>query len=147
MLVQKSSLDPRCVTGHEFTRAERIEKKGVLTPESVNGDNDATHTHFVCNFSGGGFRPESAPLRPSAGRPKWEVFGGYTYMHSNIVVTGSTFNMNGASGSVAYHLTDWFALVGEFASRIPAPSPRNRSASPSRHTNSVRACHGTITRT
>jgi hypothetical protein len=44
---------------------------------------------------------------------KWEVFGGYTYMHANVVITNNTFNMNGGSGSVAYHLTDWFALVGD----------------------------------
>jgi opacity protein-like surface antigen len=61
------------------------------------------------------FALSSAPSAKAQDAPKWEVFGGYTYMHSNIVVSGATFNMNGGSGSVAYHLTDWFALVGEFA--------------------------------
>ena len=61
------------------------------------------------------FALSSAPSAKAQDAPKWEVFGGYTYMHSNIVVTGATFNMNGGSGSAAYHLTDWFALVGEFA--------------------------------
>ena len=57
----------------------------------------------------------AAPSAKAQDAPKWEVFGGYTYMHSNIVVSGTTFNMNGGSGSVAYQLTDWFSLVGEFA--------------------------------
>ena len=60
------------------------------------------------------FALAAAPSAHAQDSPKWEVFGGYTYMHSNIVVSGAAFNMNGGSGSVAYHLTDWFALVGEF---------------------------------
>jgi len=55
----------------------------------------------------------TAPSAKAQDAPQWEVFGGYTYMRSNIVVSGTQFNMNGGSGSVAYHLTDWFALVGE----------------------------------
>jgi hypothetical protein len=55
----------------------------------------------------------SSPPAKAQDAPKWEIFGGYTFMHSNIVVSGATFNMNGGSGSVAYHLTHWFALVGE----------------------------------
>ena len=45
--------------------------------------------------------------------PKWEIFGGYSYMRSNIIVSGAQFNMNGGSGSVAYNLTNWFGLVGD----------------------------------
>jgi opacity protein-like surface antigen len=59
------------------------------------------------------FALASAPSAKAQDTPKWEVFGGYTYMHANIVINNSTFNMNGGSGSVAYHLTDWFALVGD----------------------------------
>jgi opacity protein-like surface antigen len=61
------------------------------------------------------FALSSAPSANAQELPKWEVFGGYTYMHSNIIVTNAGFNLNGGSGSVAYHLTDWFALVGEYA--------------------------------
>jgi opacity protein-like surface antigen len=56
----------------------------------------------------------SAPSAHAQDVPKWEVFGGYTYMRANIVVSGSPFNMNGGSGSVAYNLTNWFGLVGDF---------------------------------
>jgi opacity protein-like surface antigen len=59
------------------------------------------------------FALSAAPSVSAQDAPKWEVFGGYTYMRSNIVVSGAQFNMNGGSGSVAYHLTDWFALVGD----------------------------------
>ncbi len=45
--------------------------------------------------------------------PKWEIFGGYTYMRANIIVSGAQFNMNGGSGSVAYNLNNWFGLVGD----------------------------------
>lgn len=45
--------------------------------------------------------------------PKWEIFGGYTYMRSNVIVSGTPFNLNGGSGSVAYNLTNWFGLVGD----------------------------------
>jgi hypothetical protein len=56
----------------------------------------------------------SAPPAHAQDAPKWEIFGGYTYMRANIVVTGTQFNMNGGSGSVAYNLTNWFGLVGDF---------------------------------
>jgi len=59
------------------------------------------------------FALTSAPSAHAQDTPKWEVFGGYTYMHSNIVITNSTFNLNGGSGSAAYHVTDWFALVAD----------------------------------
>lgn len=56
----------------------------------------------------------SGPSTHAQDAPKWEIFGGYTYMRANIVVTGTQFNMNGGSGSVAYNLTNWFGLVGDF---------------------------------
>ncbi len=59
------------------------------------------------------FALTSAPSAHAQENPKWEIFAGYTYMHSNIIITNAGFNLNGGSGSVAYHLTDWFALVGE----------------------------------
>jgi opacity protein-like surface antigen len=56
----------------------------------------------------------SAPSVHAQDAPKWEIFGGYTYMRANIIVNGNQFNMNGGSGSVAYNLTNWFGLVGDF---------------------------------
>jgi len=55
----------------------------------------------------------SAPSAQAQDAPKWEIFGGYTYMRANIIVSGASFNMNGGSGSVAYNLTNWFGLVGD----------------------------------
>ncbi len=46
--------------------------------------------------------------------PKLEVFGGYSYMHANIVVNGTPFNLNGASGSVAYNVNYWLGVAGDF---------------------------------
>jgi hypothetical protein len=65
-------------------------------------------------FVAGIFALGSAPPAHAQDAPKWEIFGGYTYMRANIVVTGTQFNMNGGSGSVAYNLTNWFGLVGDF---------------------------------
>jgi opacity protein-like surface antigen len=55
----------------------------------------------------------SAPSAHAQDAPKWEIFGGYTYMRANIVVNGNQFNMNGGSASAAYNLTNWFGLVGD----------------------------------
>ena len=87
--------------------------KTVRDPD-FKGDDDTTHTHFVGNIPGGGVRTRFGSIRQSAGRPKWEVFGGYTYMRANIIVSGTPFNLNGGSGSVAYNLTSRFGLVGDF---------------------------------
>lgn len=71
-------------------------------------------THILLTiFLAAVFALTSAPSAHAQDNPKWEIFAGYTYMHSNIIVTNAGFNLNGGSGSLAYHLTDWFALVGE----------------------------------
>src|SRR5580704_2768855 len=49
-----------------------------------------------------------------AAAPKIDIFGGYSYMRSNIVVTGTRFNLNGANGSLAFNVTNWLGLVGDF---------------------------------
>jgi len=46
--------------------------------------------------------------------PKLEVFGGYSYMNANIVISGNRFSLNGASGSVAYNFNKWIGAVGDF---------------------------------
>jgi hypothetical protein len=46
--------------------------------------------------------------------PKIDIFAGYSYMRSNIVVTGTRINLNGGSGSVAYNVTNWLGIVGDF---------------------------------
>jgi outer membrane immunogenic protein len=72
-------------------------------------------THILFSiFVAAVFALGSAPSAHAQDAPKWEIFGGYTYMRANIVVNGNQFNMNGGSGSVAYNLTNWFGLVGDF---------------------------------
>lgn len=43
-----------------------------------------------------------------------DIFGGYTYLHGNVVVTGQGINQNGASGSASYNLNKWFGLAFDF---------------------------------
>jgi len=64
-------------------------------------------------FLAAGFALGSTPSAKAQDAPKWEIFGGYTYMCSNIIVSGTPFNLNGGSGSVAFNLTNWFGLVGD----------------------------------
>jgi hypothetical protein len=56
----------------------------------------------------------AAPSMRAQDTPKVDLFGGYTYMRTNIVVSGQGFNLNGASGSVAYNFNNWLGLVGDF---------------------------------
>jgi hypothetical protein len=55
-----------------------------------------------------------ARAQDSSSTPKIDVFAGYSYMNANIVIAGSRFSLNGASGSVAYNFTDWLGVVGDF---------------------------------
>jgi hypothetical protein len=55
-----------------------------------------------------------AHAQDNATAPKIEIFGGYSYMNANIVVSGTRFNLNGASGSVAYNVNNWIGIVGDF---------------------------------
>ena len=71
-------------------------------------------THILLAvFLAAAFALASAPSAKAQDTPRWEIFGGYTYTHANIVVSGTSFNMNGGSGSVAYNLSNWFGLVGD----------------------------------
>jgi hypothetical protein len=45
---------------------------------------------------------------------RFNVFGSYGYMHSNIVVDGTRINLNGGTASVAYNWRSWIALSGDF---------------------------------
>jgi hypothetical protein len=45
--------------------------------------------------------------------PRLDIFGGYSYMNSNIVVSGNRFSLNGASGSVAYNFNKWIGAVAD----------------------------------
>jgi hypothetical protein len=55
-----------------------------------------------------------AHAQESLPAPKIEIFGGYSDMNANIVVTGTRFNLNGASGSIAYNVNNWIGIVGDF---------------------------------
>jgi peptidoglycan-associated lipoprotein len=60
-------------------------------------------------------RPESSAA-PAVVRHKveFELFGGYSYMRSNIVFSGAPLSANGASASVTMYLRDWLGIVGDF---------------------------------
>lgn len=47
-------------------------------------------------------------------RAELELFGGYSYMRSNIVFSGAPLSANGGSASVVIYLRDWFGIVGDF---------------------------------
>ena len=64
-------------------------------------------------FLAAAFALGSSPSAHAQDTPKWEIFGGYSYMRSNIIVSGTPFNLNGGSGSIAYNLSSWFGLVGD----------------------------------
>jgi outer membrane immunogenic protein len=46
--------------------------------------------------------------------PRFELFGGYSYMRSNSVADGPAFNLNGGSASIAYNFSNWLGLAGDF---------------------------------
>jgi hypothetical protein len=45
--------------------------------------------------------------------PTIDIFGGYSYVRANTVVSGRPFNLNGASGSLAYNFKDWLGVVAD----------------------------------
>ncbi|HXO87569.1 MAG TPA: outer membrane beta-barrel protein [Candidatus Acidoferrales bacterium] len=53
-----------------------------------------------------------AGLASAQDSPKVEAFGGYSYLRAN--EGGEGFNFNGGSGSLAYNLTPWLGVVGDF---------------------------------
>jgi len=46
--------------------------------------------------------------------PKIDLFGGYSYVHANVVITGTGINLNGGSASVAYNVNHWFGVAFDF---------------------------------
>jgi len=53
---------------------------------------------------------------PAGGPPhiaQVEIFGGYSYMRANTVISGTPFNLNGANFSVAFYVNNWLGLVGD----------------------------------
>jgi len=59
------------------------------------------------------FTLSAAPPASAQGTPKVDIFGGYSCVHANIVVSGTSINLNGASGSLAYNFNDWLGVVGD----------------------------------
>jgi opacity protein-like surface antigen len=47
------------------------------------------------------------------GTPKVEIFGGYSYVRADLVISGTPISLHGASGSVAYNVNDWLGLVAD----------------------------------
>lgn len=49
----------------------------------------------------------------TASTPQVEVSGSYSYIRANAANSAGSFNLNGASGSVAYNVSDRFSVVGD----------------------------------
>jgi outer membrane immunogenic protein len=47
-------------------------------------------------------------------RLEFEVFGGYSYTRSNIILTGAPLTLNGGSASIAMYFSNWFGIAGDF---------------------------------
>jgi len=47
------------------------------------------------------------------GVPRVDLFGGYSYLRANTVVSGTPINLNGGSGSAAYNFNSWLGIVGD----------------------------------
>lgn len=45
--------------------------------------------------------------------PMVDIFGGYTFVHANTVITDTSISLNGGSGSFAYNINRWLGLVGD----------------------------------
>jgi hypothetical protein len=56
-------------------------------------------------------RAQIAVLRPA--RFQVEIFGSYSYMRANTVISGTPFNLNGGSFSGAFYVNNWLGLVGD----------------------------------
>jgi hypothetical protein len=50
----------------------------------------------------------------SATTPQFEASGAYSYIRANAANSNGGFNLNGGSGSLAYNVSDSFAVVGDF---------------------------------
>jgi outer membrane immunogenic protein len=60
-------------------------------------------------------RAEATRRLPAVRRPlESEVFGGYSYMRSNIALSGAALSLNGGSVSMAVYFNDRFGIVGDF---------------------------------
>ena len=62
-------------------------------------------------------RLQAEPRRtlPALRRPQeFEVFGGYSYMRSNIALSSAPLGLNGGSTSMAVYFSDRFGIVGDF---------------------------------
>ena len=61
-----------------------------------------------------------ATMAAAQDKPKAEVFGGYSYLHSSD--NGASLNSNGVSGSVAFNANEWFGVVGDFGYYHASPN-------------------------
>ena len=58
---------------------------------------------------------EARRTLPAVRHPRnFEVFGGYSYMRSNIALSGAAFSLNGGSASMAVYFNDRLGIVGDF---------------------------------
>lgn len=69
----------------------------------------------------------SPPYASSVGH-EWEIFGGFSYLRTNINSTSSGFNLEGGSGSISENLNDWFGGRFTFNAWHGTESPYNVTA-------------------
>jgi hypothetical protein len=55
----------------------------------------------------------AVPAAAQQEAPRVEVFGGYTYLQSNLLPGCNCFHVNGATGSVNFNVNDWFGLTAQ----------------------------------
>jgi hypothetical protein len=66
---------------------------------------------FGSVFAAGYAQAQVAAL---AAPPQVELFGGYSYVRANTVISGTRFSLQGASLSAAFSLNNWLGLVATF---------------------------------
>jgi hypothetical protein len=64
----------------------------------------------------------------STGPAEWELFGGFSYLRTNINNSNSSFNVEGGSGSISENLNDWFGGRFTFNAWRGTESPYNVTA-------------------
>ena len=94
---------------------ENLSHRIIVSIAGFRGDDDATHTYFASTiflaaFTLGAASSAQAQNNAEMGSLRRLQLGA----RQDIVVSGTPFNMNGGSASVAYNLTSWFGLVGDF---------------------------------
>jgi opacity protein-like surface antigen len=66
---------------------------------------------FLMFSLAGWFALGAAQAAKAQDTPKVDLFGGYAYMHGNVIVSNQGISLNGGRGSLTYNYNRWFGLV------------------------------------